>query len=241
MTPPVIGIVGADHAVRRFWGELPVTGTPTPYVDAVLEAGGLPVVIPGRAPLEVLEVVDALVLTGGGDVDPRTYGGDPAAASEVDPARDEAELALVRAAAERRVPVLGVCRGLQLLAVAYGGRLTTAVGEKHVLPTSGHRVLLDPQSCLAGLLGPSSHVSSIHHQAVDEPGPYWRVTARAADGVIEACEWAGPHAWPVLAVQWHPERDRTGPALFGWLVHQAVSVARREPRSRPAPARAHPC
>ncbi|MGH3348888.1 MAG: gamma-glutamyl-gamma-aminobutyrate hydrolase family protein, partial [Nocardioides sp.] len=95
MPPPVVGIVGADHVVLRFWGELRVTGSPTSYVDAALAAGGLPLVVPGRAPLEVLDAVDALVLTGGGDVDPSLYGGDPATATEVDPARDRAELALV--------------------------------------------------------------------------------------------------------------------------------------------------
>ena len=223
MAPPVVGIVGADHVVLRFWGELPVTGSPTSYVDAVLKAGGLPVVVPARAPLDVLDVVDALVLTGGGDVDPSLYGGDAATATEVDPARDRAELALVRGAADQGLPVLGVCRGLQLLAVAFSGRLTGVLGDSHVLPTSGHRVLLNPGSCLADLLGSSANVSSIHHQAIDETGPCWRVTARTADGVVEACEWAGPRPWPVLAVQWHPERDRTGPALFGWLVEAATS------------------
>lgn len=241
MTKPVVGIVGADHVVLRFWGELPVTGSPTSYVDAVLEAGGLPVVVPGRAPLDVLDVADALVLTGGGDVDPSLYGGDPATATEVDPVRDRAELSLVREAAHRGLPVLGICRGLQLLAVAFGGRLTAAIGDSHVLPRSGHRVLLVPGSRLAVLLGPSANVSSVHHQALDETGPCWRVTARTADGVVEACEWTGRDPWPVLAVQWHPERDLTGPALFGWLTREAVSAARRTRRSRPAPAAARPC
>lgn len=240
MTKPVVGIVGADHVVLRFWGELPVTGSPTSYVDAVLGAGALPVVVPGRVPLDVLDVVDALVLTGGGDVDPSLYGGDPATATEVDPVRDRAELVLVREAADRGLPVLGVCRGLQLLAVAFGGRLTAAIGDSHVLPMSGHRALLEAGSCLAELLGSSATVSSIHHQAIDETGPCWRVTARTADDVVEACEWAGPEPWPVLAVQWHPERDATGPALFGWLVDEAVT-ARRTPRSRPAPAATRPC
>jgi putative glutamine amidotransferase len=241
MSSPVIGIVGADHVVPRFWGQLEVTGTPTSYVDAVLGAGGLPVVVPGRAPDSVLALVDALVLTGGGDVDPARYGGDPSGATEVDPARDEAELRLVRAAAGLGLPVLGVCRGLQLLAVASGGRLSE-LGEAHVLPTTGHRVALTAGSRLAGLLGPSPVVSSIHHQAVAEPGQHWTVTARAADGVIEGCEWTGPDAWPVLAVQWHPERDHTGPALFGWLVASAATYRRAasppagRPGLQPSPA-----
>ncbi len=242
VSSPVIGIVGAGHVVPRFWGELAVTGTPTSYVDAVLAAGGLPVVVPGRAPDRTLDLVDALVLTGGGDVEPARYDGDPSTATEVDPARDESELRLVHAAAARCLPVLGICRGLQVLVVAFGGRLG-GLGDAHVLPTTGHRVALTAGSELAGLLGPSPVVSSIHHQAVSEPGPRWAVTARAADGVVEGCEWTGPEPWPVLAVQWHPERDHTGPALFGWLVEQAtgLSDARRTPRSRPAPPAAVPC
>ena len=79
---------------------------------------------------------------------------------------------------------------------------------------------LAPGTLVSDLLGPRAHVSSLHHQAVDEPGPCWRVTARADDGVVEAVEWAGHDKWPVLGVQWHPELpvDATGDRVFGWLV-----------------------
>jgi putative glutamine amidotransferase len=224
---PVVGIVGAGYTVPRFWGDLPVTGTPRTYVDAVTAAGGVAVVLPLGGPATGLDLVDAVVLAGGGDVDPSRYGGDPAAARDVDRERDEHELAVVRLAAARRLPLLGVCRGLQVLAVAYGGRLA-ALGHGHVLPETGHEVSVAPGSLLGGLLGPTCTVSSIHDQAVADAGPRWAVTAHSADGVVEACEWSGPEPWPVLGVQWHPERDDTGAALFGWLLARA---GRRQPAS----------
>lgn len=225
---PVIGIVGAGYVVPRFWGELTVTGTPRSYVDAVAAAGGLPVVLPPGSPDDALEVADALVLAGGGDVDPRRYGGDPGPAREIDVERDAHELALARLAAARGVPLLGVCRGLQVLTVAFGGRLVTLGDACHVLPEGGHPVEVDDDSLLSHLVGTASEVSSLHAQVVTDPGPCWRVTARAGDGLVEACEWMGPDPWPVLGVQWHPEHDATGPALFGWLVDAA-----RRPTPRP--------
>lgn len=218
--PPVVGIVGASHDVGRPWGTLRTTGVPRSYVDAVAGAGGLPVVLPLSGPPAVLDVVDAVVLTGGGDVDPRRYGAPATEARDVDPERDQYELDVVRAAADRRLPLLGVCRGLQLLAVAAGGRLG-GLGLRHVRPDEGHRVDLEVGSVLAGLLGTSPLVSSVHEQEVVDPGRGWRVVGRAADGVVEACERAGDDGWPAVGVQWHPELDATGAALFGWLVASA--------------------
>lgn len=221
---PVIGLVGSQYVVPRFWGELPVNGAPTSYVDAVLAAGGTPIILVGRCAAASLELVDALILTGGGDVDPARYGGDPEAGRDVDPARDNAEVELVRAAAAARVPLLGVCRGLQVMVVAFGGTLTSDPGMAHVRPKSGHPISTTPESLLARLLGPRRDVTSIHHQAVANPGGHWKVTALADDGVGEAIEWTGADPWPALGVQWHPELDDpTGPALFGWLVEQARS------------------
>lgn len=212
-----MGIVGSNYVVQRFWGELPVAGTPTAYVEAVLAAGALPVVLPLRSALLALPHVDALVLTGGGDVDPRLYDGDPAEATDVDADRDRAEIDLLEAAASCRVPLLAVCRGLQILAVAHGARLTNELGTTHVHPGTGHPVRTRPGSLLGELLGETPDVSALHHQAVVEPTAPLTATAWADDGVVEACEWAGPDPWPMLAVQWHPELDTTGPALFGWL------------------------
>ncbi len=220
---PVIGLVGSTYVVPRFWGELPVTGTPTSYADAVLAAGGTPVVLDGRSATESLDFIDALILTGGGDVDPARYGGDPASGRDVDPARDEAEIDLVLAAAAAGLPLLGVCRGLQVMVVAFGGTLTPDLGMTHVLPGADHPIRTTPDSLLDRLLGPRPTVTSIHHQAVATHGPNWTVTAYADDGVPEAVEWTGSDNWPALGVQWHPElNDPTGPALFSWLVRSLI-------------------
>lgn len=221
---PVVGIVGAAYDVPRHWGALRVTGTPRTYVDAVVAAGGIPVLLPLGGHPDALAQVDAVVLTGGGDVDPARYGVAGAAARDVDPERDEHELAVVAHAAALRLPLLGVCRGLQLLVVAHGGRLGP-LGSRHVLPGRGHRVVLDRGSLLEDLLGTVRDVSSVHEQAVTDTGPSWRAVGRTDDGVVEACEWSGTTPWPALGVQWHPELDATCSALFGWL----VSTARAAP------------
>jgi putative glutamine amidotransferase len=224
VTGPVIGIVGHGYAVPKPFGELPVTGTPQAYVAAITHVGARPVIVPPRAGLDLLDLVDGLVLTGGGDVDPARYGA-PGTATEVDLERDDAEIALVRAAAEARLPVLGVCRGHQVLAVALGGTLVG--GLAHLLPHDGHAVRTAPGSLVHELLGGRPHTSALHRQAVLDPGPAWRPTAWTEDGVIEAIEpTAGD--WPALGVQWHPElawvdqlSDETGPALFRWLAEAA--------------------
>jgi putative glutamine amidotransferase len=220
---PVVGIVGHRYAVPRPRVLLDVTGTPRAYADRVASSGGRPVVLPAGRALDLLDLVDALVLTGGGDVDAGLYGGDPTTALDVDRARDDDEVALVRAAAVVGVPLLGVCRGLQVLTVAFGGTLIGHVGDAHRLPGSGHRVRSVPGSLVASVLGSEVVTTSLHHQAVDDPGPRWRVTGRTDDGVAEAVEWTGGEPWDVVGVQWHPElpHDVTGDRLFGWLVGAA--------------------
>lgn len=223
---PVVGVVGHDLVVRRPFGDLPVTGTPRAYVEHLVRAGMRPVVLPGRHAIELFDVVDALVLTGGGDLDPSLSGTDPGQADGVDRSRDEAELKLVRAAAERRIPVLGCCRGLQVMAVAFGGTLRRVEG--HVQPGPGHAVHTQPGSLIGDLLGPVAKTTALHGQAIADPGPYWRPTAWA-DGTIEAIEpFHG--SWAALGVQWHPElgglagfTDETGRTIFGWLAERARS------------------
>jgi putative glutamine amidotransferase len=216
---PVVGIVGHGYVVPKHFGDLAVVGTPADYVQQLLAVGARPVLLPGATAYSMLDVVDALVLTGGGDIEPARYGGTLATAVDVDPARDEDELALVRAAAAARIPLLGVCRGLQILTVAFDGTLTADLGMSHVLPHVGHTVTTRPGSAVHELLGDRPVVTALHHQAVADPGPCWRATAWADDGVIEAAEWAGDGDWPVLGVQWHPELEgATGAALFGWLI-----------------------
>lgn len=189
---------------------------PGEYADAVRRAGGAPLVLlPGETRLEpLLEVVDGLVLAGGGDVDPALYGGRRVASTyDVDPDRDALELALVRRALEERWAVLAICRGLQLLDVALGGtlieHLPDEVGEQvvHRLPPKSpvlHPVEVEPRSALAGLLGATRITPlSWHHQAVRRLGRGLRAVAHAPDGVVEALELE--HAPHVVAVQWHPE------------------------------------
>ena len=140
MSGPVIGIAGAGYVVPRFWGELPVRGVPTTYVDAVGRAGGRPLILPPGHAVDLLDLVDGVVLAGGDDI------GD-------DPARDRAEIELVDAARDRRLPLLAVCRGLQLATVADGGSLIPDLALTHVLPDVGHPVTTTPGSLISSLLG----------------------------------------------------------------------------------------
>ncbi|HXX94008.1 MAG TPA: gamma-glutamyl-gamma-aminobutyrate hydrolase family protein [Planctomycetota bacterium] len=187
---------------------------PAPYAAAIARAGGsvrflTPLEDPGRA----LEGLDGIVLAGSHeDVDPSLFGGDPRGATGVNRARDDFEIALLGQAEARRLPVLGICRGAQLVAVAHGGtlrRLPPEPAGRHGVGISSlwaHEVRIDPESRLAGLSGREPfRVSSTHLQAIVDPGPRLRTAARADDGVIEAVELPGPRL--VLGVQWHPELD----------------------------------
>lgn len=189
----------------------------------VLEAVGLaPVLVtPAHSPearRALLEACAGLVLTGGEDVDPRRYGEDPIAQlGEVTPVRDEAEAAALALALARDLPVLGICRGCQVLNVAYGGTLFQDLAAQR--PGTGMHeqgegswgeraqvARVEPGSRLHRILGGAEvRINSFHHQAIREPAPGLAVTARAEDGVIEAVEDPA-RAW-VLGVQWHPERQ----------------------------------
>lgn len=225
MSRPVVGIVAAYYDVPRHWGVLPVQAVPRPFPALVAAAGGLPVLLPLLAegdPADLLDAVDGLVLAGGGDLDPATYGGVAGVASDVDLIRDAVELALANAAVARALPVLGVCRGAQVLNVARGGTLRQEV-EEHVLPRQRHEVRSAAGTLTAELLGSRPRVNSLHHQAVGLLGVDVVATAWADDGTIEALEVGQGPAPVALGVQWHPEID-PGPvqrALFGWLVDAA--------------------
>ncbi len=215
-------------------------GASVEYAEAIARAGGVPVQLPGRLrPVhrEVLGAVDALVLTGGGDVDPRLYGERPSSAvGGVDPARDEWELELTKQAVDESIPLLAICRGCQILNVARGGTLIqdlpTVTSSNHLVLGSrdviSHQVQIQPGSRLAEIVGSDDlEVNSIHHQAVDAPGLAVEVGARSTDGVIESIELEGP---PALGVQWHPEDLQGRPRhelLFEWLVEEANELALR--------------
>jgi len=189
---------------------------PGEYVDAVRRAGGIPVLLPpgDHGANEVLERLDGLVLTGGGDIDPSRYGGsDQESVYMVDQERDSSELDLARSVVEEGIPTLCICRGTQVLNVALGGtlieHLPDVVGESvaHRAPPrepTPHRVAVVPGSFLEAVLEePEFSCSSWHHQALLHVAPDLDVAAHAPDGTIEAVELRG-HRW-LVAVQWHPE------------------------------------
>jgi gamma-glutamyl-gamma-aminobutyrate hydrolase PuuD len=208
---------------------------PTSYVESVASAGARPVLLP---PLEagggddgaaaaVVAVLDALVLVGGGDVDPARYGQPPHPATNgVDAGRDAEEFALLRAALAADLPVLAICRGMQLLDVQCGGTLVQHLPD--VVGHDGHQrargcfadvdVVTEPGSVVAKVLGDTATVRCSHHQAVDRLGEGLVVTARSADGVAEALEL--PSARFVVGVQWHPE-EGLDPGLFEALLRAA--------------------
>jgi putative glutamine amidotransferase len=205
------------------------------YVDGVLAAGGTPVVLPtafgpGDERLdEALRPVEALLLTGGGDIAPERYGARPTTTLDhVDPVRDDMELRALAWAEQSGVRVLGICRGAQLMAVAHGGSLIQdlpAAGfSAHVdvrhdrgYATLRHVIKAESDSLTGAVLGDLDEVNTHHHQAVHSPGDGLTATAWSADGVIEAIEGPG-----LLGVQWHPETlfvtDPRHLRPFQWLV-----------------------
>ncbi|MFF5080962.1 gamma-glutamyl-gamma-aminobutyrate hydrolase family protein [Actinoplanes sp. NPDC000266] len=220
---PIIGITTyVENATWGVWQDLPTTLIPHDYVAAVTLAGGRPVLIPQEDDTDVLRALDGLVLAGGPDLGPRMYGQDPGPHTVVRPERDTAELRLVRAALEKDMPVLGICRGMQLLTVAAGGtlhqHLPDVLGHEKHRPAPGvygeHDARFEPGSRIEALMGDDLAIRCFHHQGVADPGTL-TVTGRAEDGLPEAVEDPGRRF--VLGVQWHPEvvRDRR---LFGALV-----------------------
>jgi gamma-glutamyl-gamma-aminobutyrate hydrolase PuuD len=230
MTAPVIGISAYDDVAA--WGawEVEAAIVPAAYVRAVAGAGGVPVILPvGGDAVGQVASVDGLVLTGGPDVDPEHYGAEPhEATAPASAARDAHEMALAEAATAGAVPILAVCRGLQLLNVARGGTLVQhlpdVVGHRDHGPAPGvygrHPVRVAGGSRLAAALGDGEvAVQSHHHQAVDAPGAGLEAVAWAPDGTPEAYE---DRSVPfVVGVQWHPEvsDDRS---LFEALVAAAA-------------------
>lgn len=235
MSQPRIGIncdVGTDaqdrEVLRLLWA----------YAEAVLRAGGLPLILVPQAEDGIadasLDAVDGLLLTGGRDYAPSLYGQEPHAATRcVAERRGKWDVLLARRALERGVPVLGVCGGAQLINIALGGTLVQhvpdAFGDRVChSPRAGARALhvveAEADSGLARIVGATHfEVNSSHHQAADRAGAGLRVVARAPDGVVEALEAMGEGF--VLAVQWHPERLLDRPehlALFRALVAAAA-------------------
>ena len=214
------------------------------YYRSVLEAGGTPVIIPAfedtDAMVSLLDHIDALVLSGGGDINPLYLGEEPIRElSSINPVRDSQELLLVRLAANRQIPILGICRGIQVMTAALGGKLYQDIykesgatlkhsqdTERH---TATHSVRIASSSKLAAIFGRTNlHVNSFHHQAVKEAAPGFAVTAVSPDGLIEGIESTQHKS--IIGVQWHPEcmilgGDRSMIPLFEWIVGEARSYA----------------
>ncbi len=239
MQRPIIGITTYSRSEA---GEFTLPGT---YVDAIQLAGGIPILLPPNQPdpQRLLEIVDGLVFTGGGDIDPDRYGG-PSHATVylVDEERDDFELALAQIILTCQIPTLGICRGMQVLGVASGAELVTHVPEvygatiahrlDHPRRPIPHPVQVEPTSRLAQMLGAIDFdVVSWHHQAIKAVPVDWAAVAYAADGLIEALEHQ-QHPW-LMAVQWHPELSPESPVhqrLFRGLVAAASAQMMVKPR-----------
>ena len=213
------------------WGTwtAPAALIPMNYVLAIERAGARPVLLPPSEDgvEETLDRLDGLLLAGGEDLDPKTYGAEPHPATEgVTPRRDRSELALLRGALDRDLPVLAICRGSQILNVAHGGdlvqHLPDVVGHDDHKHTPGvfadHDVTVDPESRLGRVLGDRAPVKSHHHQGFGRIGDGLCESAWAEDGTVEALEL--PQARFALGVLWHPEEGEDT-ALFSALVEEA--------------------
>ena len=241
---PVIGLTTyLEQAKQGVW-DVRAAFLPQQYFDSVTASGGVAVLLPPQpdpegAAVAVLDGLDGLILTGGLDVEPALYGAerhpltDPAR-----PDRDAWELALYRGAEERRMPVLAICRGLQLVNVAHGGslhqHLPDALGTERYRIGGGvfatNEVTVDEGSRLAELIGPGAlDVHSYHHQGIDRLGDGLVATARTDDGLVQAFESDG--GGYLVGVQWHPEENREDRRLFAGLVAEASVYAARGARS----------
>ncbi len=227
--PPIVGISQCLDDRGRWRQGRDYVYVDLAYARAVDDAGGSPVHLPvQRTPEDLVSRIDALVIPGGDDFPPEDSSGYPEGVFDPTPeVQIDFDSRLLAAALARRIPVLGICYGMQLVCLRHGGRLHHHLpsdlpdAQLHALPEDSgrHPIQVSPGSRLAAILGdPASPVNSLHHQAVEEAGTGLRVSARSPDGVIEAVESEGPDF--LLGVQWHPEKlDGDGRlALFRALV-----------------------
>lgn len=205
----------------------------TAYVTALASAGLIPLVLPTSLDpsqaAAALQATSGLVLSGGEDVDPSLYHARPhPQLGRVDHGRDVVEAALVRAAVTSRLPVLAICRGMQILNVALGGTLHQDLPSECPGPIAHdageHDVTVDPTSLLSRTVrGHAIRTNSRHHQALKDIAPALTVTARASDGVVEAVELRQPDGQWLIGVQWHPE-DMTDPSLFEAFAEATIAA-----------------
>jgi putative glutamine amidotransferase len=240
MTRPLIGVTAWRRTLDTFYGPDRLHSLSAHYTDSLIEAGMTPVMFPGGQPEEVagrlVSAVDGLLLSGGDDIDPSTYGEEGTDSKGNDPAVDRFEIALIREARVQGKPVLGICRGLQILNVALGGTLSqeiTAEDSTHepfiegtdpeVWESRRHLVRFVEDSLVASAYGADeAKVNSLHHQGLADLAPDLIVEALAEDGLIEGARYAGD--WWALGVQWHPERlDGDHQGLFD-MFREAVQA-----------------
>jgi gamma-glutamyl-gamma-aminobutyrate hydrolase PuuD len=237
---PIVGITTYVTAARWSYWDREAALIPADYVRAVERAGGRPLLVPPSEEGidETLDAVDALVFSGGADIDPDLYGQDPHPETRgVRPERDRGELALLEAALARDMPVLAICRGSQVLNIARGGdlvqHLPDVVGDEKHKHTPGtfadHDVILDEGTKLAAVLGGHSPVKSHHHQGFGRVGEGLRVAAHAEDGTIEAVEATDRRF--AVGVLWHPEAGEDE-KLFAELIREAARYRVESQRQR---------
>ncbi|MEN6566756.1 MAG: gamma-glutamyl-gamma-aminobutyrate hydrolase family protein [Veillonellales bacterium] len=218
MTGPIIGISAGSIIAEGGAGSEKLSVNEA-YIKAICQTGGVPVILPTVSVKKTIEaqagLLDGLLLSGGGDIHPLFYGEEPdTRLGFCDLRRDEYELALIQAAAGRHKPIFGICRGIQVLNVAFGGTLYQDISRipgsclQHTQQarrdTLFHTVIVEKATGLFDIVATESfRVNSFHHQAVKDPAPGFIVSGRTRDGVIEAIEQSGQEF--VLGVQWHPE------------------------------------
>lgn len=237
---PIIGITADSIFVdnRSYPEPNKVNFSPRNLSKAVTMAGGIPVILPVNEPniaRMYVEFIDGLILAGGADVSPSLYGEDARVTIKMTyPKRDLAEVAVAEKFIEAGKPILGICRGLQLLNVMFGGTLyqdlseNDAVSVKHIQETASnhpiHTVQVNAASYMSSFLSDEIFVNSFHHQMIRNLGDDLKITATASDGVIEAIESIDENK-SVVAVQWHPEnlyyKDKDHLALFEDLISRA--------------------